>query len=93
MSETGGLTQAELKAKVLYHRKLNKRRVSMKEDYQIVADWIAYEAQDRYDEIEFLLLELEKKGWKVSEEYADILELYKDKQEKFDKAVESKRSK
>jgi len=52
----------------------------MKEDYQIIADWISDEAEDTYFEVEFLLLELEKLGWKVSDNYEDVLAIYRDRQ-------------
>ena len=52
----------------------------MKEDYQIIADWISDEAEDTCFEVEFLLLELEKLGWKVSDNYEDVLAICRDKQ-------------
>ena len=62
----------------------------MKEDYEIIADWIANESNDTRDEIEWLLLELySNKNKNIKDDFGDILELGKEKQERFDKAVES----
>ena len=62
----------------------------MKEDYEIIADWIANESNDTRDEIEWLLLELySDKNKNIKDDFEDILELGKEKQERFDKAVES----
>ena len=62
----------------------------MKEDYEIIADWIANESNDTRDEIEWLLLELySDKNKNIKDDFEDILELGKEKQERLDKAVES----
>ena len=63
----------------------------MKEDYEIVADWIAYESDSKLEEIEWLLLELysKNKNINIKDDFADILELGKEKQEKIDKSIAS----
>ena len=51
----------------------------MKEDHEIIADWIAYESNDRQEEIEWLLLKLYPKNGnkKIKDDFEDILETYK----------------
>ena len=62
----------------------------MQKDYEIIADWIANESNDTRDEIEWLLLELySDKNKNIKDDFGDILELGKEKQEKLDKAIES----
>ena len=55
----------------------------MKKDPQeIVAEWIAYDCEDTYDEVEYLLMQLypEDGDKKVEDDYGDVIAIYRDKQ-------------